>query len=386
MPKSSPTRNPSWFGSTESLLVVSSIGGSIATLVSQQIVFAAATSISLSLAVGLTSSNNRRRLDEVSQHHQAVVSGLERQYSKEREFLNEVIRHLPIRSEQVEIENHLTRLEAHNTKLTSRVEGQLQDLERQLHNLLIPNLQPQFIEIVQLVNQLQTNTVDSSKFHQYLSTEVQSLHKQFQALSSKEPYITLQEDTDLNSIRNDIKFIYELLSNVQGQTINSAELTDNSLLLDLQHQLAQAQLLFNQLKASNEDSNQLIQNLGIEIPLLQKQVQSNSINVAKRLEKVQAELQIRMLALEKSDCKIRNDIYQLSDWYTKITEKFEKSNTPPKQSIKPPVILSHTTTQSYCEHCRQIYKSKSIQGGYFGHSDFCSSECRYQYENINGLL
>jgi len=57
----------------------------------------------------------------------------------------------------------------------------------------------------------------------------------------------LQEDSDFNSIRNDIKCIYELLDDVKGQN-KRAEPTDNSLLLDLQHQLAQAQLLFNQLK------------------------------------------------------------------------------------------------------------------------------------------
>lgn len=376
MPKSSLTRNPSWFGSTESLLVVSSIGGSIATLVFQQVAFAAATSISLSLAVGLNSSNNRRRVDEVSQHHQAVVNGLEQQYSKEREVFNEVIRHLPTRSEQVEIENHLTRLEAHNNKLTSRVEGQVQDLERQIHNSLLPGLQIQFVEVVQLVEQLQTNTVDSSKFHQHLSNEIQSLHKQLQVLVNSGSHITLQEDADLNSIRNDIKFIYELLGDIQGQTRSPAELTDNSLLLDLQHQLAQAQLLFKQLKASNEHSNQVTQNLAGEIVPLQKQVQSISINLLNKIEKIQVELQTRLILLEESDCKIRTDISELSNWHTKLAKESESL-----------IILESPPIPEYnCEHCRQTYKNKPIQGGHFRNSKFCSSDCRYQYENMNGLL
>lgn len=376
MPKSSPTRNSSWFGSRESLLVVSSIGGSIATLVFQQIAFAAATSISLSLAVGLNSSNNRRRLDEVSQHHQAFISGLGQQYSKEREFLNEVIRHLPTRSEQVEIENHLTRLEAHNNKITSRVEGQVQHLERQIHNSLLPDLQTQFVEVVQLVEQLQKNTIDSSKFHQHLSNEIQSLHKQFQALVSSESHITLQKDADLNSIRKDIKFIYELLGDIQGQNRSPTELTDNFLLLDLQHQLAQAQLLSNQLKASNEHSNQLTQNLAGEIVPLQKQVQSISINLFKKIEKVQSELQNRLIILEEADCKIRNDISNLSISYTKLAKESE-----------PLIILESPPLPQYnCEHCRRTSKNKPLQGGHFRNSKFCSSDCRYQYENMNGLL
>lgn len=334
MPKSSP-KNPSWFSSVESLLVVSSIGGSVASLVFQQVAFAAATSISLSLAVGLNSCNNRRRFSEVSQHHQAVVSNLEQQYSKEREFLNEVIRHLPTRSEQVELENHLTRLEANNNELTSRVEGQVEDLEKQIYNSLIPDLQHQFVEVVQLVNQLQKSTVDSSKFHQHLSNEIQSLHKQFQGLGSGISQITLQENSDLNSIRNDIKFIYELFDDIKVQITQSAGSTDKALLIDLQHQLLQVQLLFNQLKASTEEFNQLTQNLAGEIQPLQKQVQSLSLNVSKRFETVQVELQSRLIPLEKSNRKIRNDIYDLSNWYTKLFQKFEESNVlETKQSIE----------------------------------------------------
>lgn len=369
MPKSSLTRNPSWFGSTESLLVVSSIGGSIATLVFQQVAFAAATSISLSLAVGLNSSSNRRRLNEVSQQHQAVVNGLEQQYSKEREFLNEVIRHLPTRSEQVEIENHLTRLEADNNKLTSRVEGQVQDLERQIHNSLLPDLQPQFVEVVQLVNQLQTNTVNSSKLYQHLSTEIQSLHKQFQALVSSGSHITLQENTDLNSIRNEIKFIYKSLGDIQRQTRSPAELTDNSLLLDLQHQLAQAQLLFNQLKANSEHSNQLTQNLAGEILPLQKQVQSISINVLNKIEKVQIELQSRLIILEKSDYEIRNYISKLSSCCTKSLEQF---TVPP--GVEPP-----TTIQPACEHCHQPFKGKYVMGGDYNNYKL-HVDCKHEYE------
>lgn len=266
----------------------------------------------------------------------------------------------------------MTRLEADNNKLTIRVEGQVQDLERQIHNSLLPDLQLQFVEVIQLVNQLQTNTVGSTKFHQHLSNEIQSLHKQFQALVSRESHITLQKDADLNSIRNDIKFIYKSLGDIQRQTRISAELTDNSLFLDLQHQLAQAQLLFNQLKANSEHSNQLTQNLAREILPLQKQVQSISINVSNKIEKVQVELQNRLVLLEESECKIRNDISKLSSLYAKLAKEPEVEPLP--------------LSQYNCEHCHQTYKNKPIQGGYFHNSKFCSSNCRYQYENINGLL
>lgn len=378
MPKSSHTKNLSWFGSAESLLVVSSFGGSVATLVFQQVAFAAATSLSLSLAVSLNSFNNRRRWDEVNQQRQDVVSQLEQQYSKEREFLNQAIRYLPTRSEQVEIESRFTRFEAHNTDITSRIEGQVEDLERHIHNSLPPDLKHQVVEVQQLVKQLQTSTVGSTSFHQYLSNEIQSLHQQVQTLAGKISHITLQEDSDLNSIRNDIKCIYELLDDVKGQT-TSAELADNSLLLDLQHQLAQAQLLFNQLKVSNKDSNQLTRHIAGEIQPLQKQVQSLSINVSKRLEKVQAELQSRLLALEESDRKLSNDIYQLSN-------RFKEINPPTRKPSETTVVDPPTTTQYACEHCSRNHKNKPIQGGEFLNHNFCSYNCKREYERRSGLL
>lgn len=301
MPKPAATKNPSWFNSAESLLAISSISGSVASLVFQQVVFAAATSLSLSLAVGLNSCNNRRRLNEVTQQHQSVVNKLEQQYSKEREFLNEAIRYLPNRSEQVEIESRLTNVEAYKNELASHVEGQIKDLEKQIYNSPLSDAQHQFVELVQLVNQLQTSTVESTKLHQYLSNEIKSSNKQFQDLDIKVSHLTLVDNSEINSIRNEIKFIYELLSDIQKQTISSVEITDSSLLIDLQHQLAQTQQLFHYLKTSSEDSNQLTQHIAGETKSLQEQVRDVSINISKRLETVQAEMQTRLITLENSD-------------------------------------------------------------------------------------
>ncbi len=368
MPKPAAPKTQSWFNSAESLLAISSIGGSVASLVFQQVAFAAATSLSLSLAVGLNLSNNRRRLYEVTQQHQSIVNNLEQQYSKEREFLNEAIRYLPNRSEQVEIESRLTNLETYKNEFPSRIEGQIQDLEKQFYNSLLPDVQHQFGELGQLVNQLQTSTIDATKLHQHLSNEIQSSNKQLQALDIKVSHFTVLDNSEINSIRDEIKFIYELLGDIQKQPISSLETTDSSLLVDLEHQLVQTQQLFHYLKASSEDSNQLTQHLAREIKSLQEQVRSISINISKRLEAVQAEIQSRLLALEESDYKIRNNI-------TELLEKIK----PPKEGIVPPTPFA-------CEHCRKTYKSNPIQGGSFRNYKFCSYACKRQYENINGEL
>jgi hypothetical protein len=85
-----------------------------------------------------------------------------------------------------------------------------------------------------------------------------------------------------------------------------------------------------------------------------------------------------LLALEESDRKIRNDIYGLLNWYTKLPIT---SNSPEQVIVPLP-----PQPQYVCEHCHQTYKSNPVQGGYFRNSKFCSHECRHQYENINGLL
>lgn len=371
MPKPLYTKKSSWFNSAESLLVISSIGGSVASLVFQQVAFVAATSLSLSLAVGLNSCNNRRRLDEVTQQYQSVVNKLEQQCSKERESLDEAIRYLPNRLEQVEIESRLTNLETYKNEFPGRIEGQIQNLEKQFYNSLLPDVQHQFVELVQLVNQLQTSTVESRKLHQHLSNEIQSSNKQLQALDIKVSQFTVLDNSEINSIRNEIKFIYDLLGDIQNQPISSLETTDSSLLSELQHQLVQTQQLFHHLKASSEDSNQLTQHLTEEIKSLQEQVRSVSINISKRLEAVQAEIQSRLLALEESDYKIRNT----------ITGLLEKSN-PLKRGVVTPTPLERYA----CEHCRKTYKSNPIEGGSFGNYKFCSYACKRQHENINGEL
>jgi len=74
------------FGATEVLLIASSIGGSIASIVFQQVAFAAITSIPLSLAVSFN-SYNRKRLDEANQQQGRIIQ-VEQQFLKYKEFVN----------------------------------------------------------------------------------------------------------------------------------------------------------------------------------------------------------------------------------------------------------------------------------------------------------
>jgi hypothetical protein len=100
MPKFLGTINRNWFDTTEALLVVSSIGGSVAAIVFQQVTFAAITSIPLSLVVSLN-SYNRRRLDEVTQQHQVSVVQLEQKFSNNQDFFDKVLSSLPTQGKRI---------------------------------------------------------------------------------------------------------------------------------------------------------------------------------------------------------------------------------------------------------------------------------------------
>lgn len=70
------TKNSDWLDIVETLSVLGAIGGSIVSVVSQQLVFA---SIPLSLSVTLNMVNRRRLLDSINQSHQTAVTSFVQQ-------------------------------------------------------------------------------------------------------------------------------------------------------------------------------------------------------------------------------------------------------------------------------------------------------------------
>lgn len=125
MLKLSNNTNPNWFAKTEVLLVASSIGSSVAAIIFQQFAFAAITSIPLSLAISLNSSN-RKRLESVEQQHKASIIQLE-QNSNKQESINEVLYSLPTRADLTDIEK---RVEAYKSAFAE----QLYSLNKQQSN------------------------------------------------------------------------------------------------------------------------------------------------------------------------------------------------------------------------------------------------------------
>lgn len=243
------------FSATEVLLIASSIGGSIASIVFQQVAFAAITSIPLSLAVSFN-SYSRKRLDEANQQQGSAIQ-VEQQFLKHKEFVNEVIYSLPNRSELAGIEsllesrnavfteqlgklkeqvNTYLELQKVNNKEVSdlqqrlravesliqpynpsqlhtewqetqaNIEGKIKKLEKQFYNLPISNLQYQVSQIEELVKKLQVN-VDTNKtcnenklLYTYINTELQVLLARAEEKIKKSEERILRQQ--LNSVSN----------------------------------------------------------------------------------------------------------------------------------------------------------------------------------------
>lgn len=235
MLKVSNTTNRNWFAQTEVLLVASSIGSSVAAIIFQQVAFAAITSIPLSLAISLNSSN-RKRLATIEQQHKASIIHLEQKLSDKQKFVSEVVYSLPTHADLADLESRLETykstfneqlytlneqqsnihlklqqinnyysiadvqqrlcvlenlLQLHNPahlhtlqENIVSIEAKIQKLEQQF-NIPISDLQHQLLQLQNLVDKLQLNSTESTQLHKYLVGKYQSLSQQLKSVNSK---------------------------------------------------------------------------------------------------------------------------------------------------------------------------------------------------------
>ena len=420
--------------SLESLLLVSSIGGSVASIISQQVAFAAITSIPLSLAVGFN-SYNRKRLDEVNQRHQVSLIQLEQKFSTNREFFDQVLCSLPTYSALTDIEN---RLEARNTAFTEKintlseqqasthlklqqidnwrneatdvqqqlsilesllqsyssahlngnlqqaivtVEEKFENLEWQFNNLPICNLQQQLLQVQQLFDKLQESSTESTQIYKCLLGEIQSVSKQVQTLTSKTEELSLTD-----------RELQMLLAHIQERIIDCEAGLNTSQSVKF-YSVEQVQQLFNDLQISivnkSTDINQVFTQ---EVHSLRQEIQALSNSISEKIESLQVESQNHQCYLEKTKDKIHADIYVLTDWYDELerkldkiieTQKVHQNNTLINQQAK---VISLNQLKNTCYHCTKDYMNKPIEGGEFLNYKFCSYNCKHEYERLNGLL
>ena len=429
MLKLSNNTNPNWFAKTEVLLVASSIGSSVAAIIFQQVAFAAITSIPLSLAISLNSSN-RKRLESVDQQHKASIIQLE-QNSNKQQSINQLFYSLPTRAELADIESRLevyksafaeqlytltkeqtntdlelqqinnyhdiadvqqrlyvleNFLQLHNpahlrTELQENLvstEAKIRKLEQQFNNLPISNLQHQLLQLQEHVNKLQLNSTESTQLYQCLLGEIEFLSQQVQSVNSKTQELSLAQTEiqnqlnslsapNLDKIDDEIKFLYAFVDR-------------------------EFQALVARVEGKIIDTTELKQHLVKEVQSISQQVQAVSSSVSERITKIQVELQSHQISVEKSESKMYADIYELTDWYRKLEEKIEilskSSSLHPSSKIEKREIRvsSLKEIQPICETCNQPCQSKPIEGGFLFNNKFGCRSCKTHFEKRNGLL
>jgi len=412
------------FGTTEVLLIVSSIGGSVASIVFQQVAFAAITSIPLSLAVSFN-SYNRKRLDEANQQQASIIQ-IEQQFLNHKEFVNEVLYSLPNRSELASVESLLearsavyidqlkekintyielqqvnnwhsevcdlqqrllavesliqpynpSQLRTELQETRNNVEGKIKKLDRQFHNLPISNLQYQLSQIEELVNKLQLSSTESIHLNKCFLGEIQSISHKVQYLTSRTEELSLAD-----------REFQAFVARIEERIIDPDSSANNSQLGKLE-EIEQLKQLFHVLQTGIATSTELNQHLAEEVQSLRQQVQAVSSNVSERISSVQVELQKQIVFGKKFENKISTDLYELTDWYRKLDQQLQKQlqnnslNTTSKPKNKEPKI-SLAEMHSRCEYCSRICQTRSIQGGEFLNYKFCSRSCKNEYEKRN---
>lgn len=159
-----PTKNSSFPNLLDSLAIVGAIGGSVASLVSQQVVFAA---IPLSLSVALNVVNRRQMLNEIAQNQQNAIAYLGPYIQKNSEQLKQLQKasteqsqeyqsNFKVLSEQLsdQIQDYQSKFETLSEQLTEQTQQYKTKFETLTDQLTeISNRQTQVEESVEELNQ-----------------------------------------------------------------------------------------------------------------------------------------------------------------------------------------------------------------------------------------
>lgn len=392
--------NRTHFNTIEILVLFSSISSSVASIIFQQVAFAAVTSIPLSLAISL-SSHHRRQLDDVIQKHQAKASQLEQQFSNNQDIVDKIFASLPNRSELADTEN---RIEARNTALSEQLDKLKKQLNTHLESQQSNNCQSK-------VTDVQQRLITVEKILQSYDLE-QPYIKSQETLISLEARITKLEQQFNNfsifDLQNQVARVEKSVNNLEVNSTESIQLY-KYFLTEIEYTSQQVQVLNNETETLSTayaeikkqqlfiDSQvtinkyiELNQQLAKEVEALHQQIQAVSSNVSERIKSLRVELQTHILTVKKSEHKIHIDLYELTDWLNRLENElkqreYSKLTTSSKQTKQ---VISNITSKEVRHECKYCpnYTTQPIKGGEFLNYYFCSPNCKLEYERMNGLL
>jgi chromosome segregation ATPase len=197
-------KNAVWLNTTETILLVGSVGTSVASVVLQQVTFAAITSVQLSLVLGLNSLN-RKRFDDLNQQNQNAIAQIHQQLKEHKPFnqIESTIRQLPNYQDIATLQQQLEQLKTDHPKQLSQQNQDITTLQRQLEQLKLdhPKRFNQLNQdIATLQQQLEQLKTDHQKWLNQLNEDINNQEHQFNQIHTG--LNSLRQNADLTSRAN----------------------------------------------------------------------------------------------------------------------------------------------------------------------------------------
>lgn len=362
-----------WFSNTEILLSISAIGGSVASIIFQQVAIAAISSIPLSLAISLN-SHKRKFLENITQQYQTSFTQLEQQFLRERELKEKFF--LSLSSYQLaDIES---RLESHNLA----VSDQLDSLEEKLntHLALQPTIcwQSEVFELQQRINlmenflklyNLENNRAESQKTFASIKEKIHKLELQFDNLPLFEFQYQLQQVQQLvdelhlkstESTKLYTSFLGKLESvsqQIQALTDRTEEVSSSYLKLQSQLTLVEAPVV-----------DKLRDEIKFLYTFVDKEFETLVVRVEEKINGLREPTE-NSQQLSKEVHSLRQQLESF------LTKDLNKNTTSSPTKIQ----------QTLCEHCHRPIQGKYVMGGYYNNYKF-HYDCKRDYERKHEIV
>lgn len=355
-------KNATLLNATETVLLVSSIGSSVASVVLQQVTLAAFTSVQLSLVLGLNSLN-RRRLDDLNQRNESAIAQIQQQFLKEQSSVRQ-------------IEEETQKLPTHQdiATLQQQIEQVKDSFQKQLNPLseaveaksnLLNRLNEELASFKESVNPVPLAEIEILKTRvdnctSQLETTLKQLEAQFeQSLLQAESRLSEKNEPFLRQLSM-LRTQYEQLKGIASEQKQIPQKT----LQELSDQIAELTFLkeFNP-----EDLQNNFQNLSEKVEKLGESIKQLLAS------DTQPEKFIELEKLSQSHQDLKNRIKNTEIEATKAVNMFRYLDTRLKKLEKEP------TNSITCDWCGEPCNSP-IKGGLVLNQNFCSNNCKYLRE------
>lgn len=427
-------KNATWLKTTETVLLAGSIGTSVASVVLQQVTFAAITSVQLSLVFGLNSLN-RKRFDDLNEQNQNAIAQIQQQLKEQKLFaqIEANIRQLPTYQDIATLQQQLEQLKTDHPKQLSQQNQDIATLQRQLEQLKLdhPKCFNQLNQdIATLQRQLEQLKTDHQKRLNQLNEDINNQEHQFNqihigltSLRQKVDSVSPTNTEDLQNRIHELKAYFEikirrLETNIDQLTASGVEsrldkLEKSTNRLKVITSPENTRKLFNEhsqdIYQGLKESRNQISSLNDSVSLKTRELFAKAQDLENQIEKLQTAsphqegkpqqsnelndqmkdlIELLQLEIDDLDERQKNLGNRLELHSSNVTQRFQKADIDLDvkfnelqeeiHKLRSIILPPPPPPQTVCDWCRGICTSIFV-GGPYNNSQFCSKGCMQSY-------